>query len=46
MVFWNAEVSARKNRFHALRADGNDRYERRFVCSDCLSTFFSEVLGV
>src|SRR5262249_20433370 len=45
MMFWNREVSERKNRFHPTRADGDVSYERRFICSDCVAHFFSEVFN-
>jgi hypothetical protein len=44
MMFWNSEVSARKNRFHARR-EGDIEYERRFICRDCLQIFFGDLFG-
>jgi hypothetical protein len=44
IMFWNKEVSDRKNRFHTTRLEKGVHYERRFVCADCVGHFFAEVL--
>lgn len=37
IMFWNRELSGRKNRHGVRIVKENMTYERRFICSDCIS---------
>jgi hypothetical protein len=44
IVFWNYEAAYRKNKFNEKRKIKGGAYERRFICSDCISVIFSPLV--
>jgi hypothetical protein len=44
MMFWNHEASQRKNKFNERRAKKDIVYDRRYICSECISALFSPML--
>lgn len=45
LMYWNDEVSERKNRLHPRRKDGGTIFERRFICHSCIRAFFADLLA-
>ena len=44
MMFWNREVSDRKQRLKIRNTTDGSTYERRFICPDCISSVFSQLV--
>jgi len=42
LIFWNREVSYRKDKIGIGKKDGKT-HERRFICPDCVYYFFSQL---
>ncbi len=42
LMFWTREVAERKNELSIRATKDGSTYERRFICPDCISNFFSQ----
>jgi len=45
LMYWNREVAERKDRVGIREVSEGTTYERRFVCPDCITYFFSKLKG-
>ncbi len=43
LMFWNRELAERKNKHGIRETKDGSTYERRFICPDCISYFFSKI---